>query len=372
MRSETILLFNDYHLDSVLEGQAKKIRELVSKIPAQHLIEADVEELIPALEKELRVEPIQFLEDDITVDQTETKVDVSRDFMRAISDRSRPFYIDGLRVSYYVPFTGDPELFKCKPNSFTMNPLHARISGHELAFDYDRADRDVVATRPAFDRDFTNVRQWTGWVLEQVEAFNHGLSNKLRQELNSRQQNLKASQQKIGDLGFKVRPKVTESTASNIEQENTPPVSAKRSRKKPTAKAREYDVALSFAGEDRVYVERVATVLRDAGVQVFYDKFEEVDLWGRNLADHLAQIYANSRFVVMFVSKHYAAKVWPNHERKHAQARALKNQEDVILPARFDDTEIPGLPDTVAYVDLRTLTANELAERIIKKLKVAG
>lgn len=372
MRSQTILLFNDYHLDSVLEAQAKKSREVVSKLPAQRLIEADVEELIPALEKELRVEPIQFLEDEITIEQNETKVDVSRDFMRAISDRSRPFYIDGLRVSYYVPFTGDPELFKCRPNSFTLNPPHVRISGHELAFDYDRADRDVVATRSAFNRDFANVRQWTGWILEQVETFNHNLSTKLRQELTARQQNLKAGQQQIGDLGFKVREKSTAPTPPNPEPEQKPAVRPKRSRKKSPAKARQYDVALSFAGEDRAYVERVATVLRDAGVLVFYDRFEEVDLWGRNLADHLAQIYANSRFVVMFVSKHYAAKVWPNHERKHAQARALKNQGDVILPARFDDTEIPGLPDTVAYVDLRTLTADELADRIINKLKVAG
>ncbi len=277
-----------------------------------------------------------------------------------------------MRVSYYVPFTGDPELFKCKPNALTSNPPHARISGHELAFDYDRADRDVVATKPAFNRDVTNVRQWIGWVLEQVEAFNHSLSSKLKQELTARQENLKAGQQQIGDLGFKVRSKATESTPSNAEPEQKATVSPKRSRKKSSAKARQYDVALSFAGEDRAYVERVATVLRNAGIQVFYDKFEEVDLWGKNLADHLAQIYANSRFVVMFVSKHYAAKVWTNHERKHAQARALKNQEDVILPARFDDTEIPGLPDTIAYVDLRTITADELAERIVNKLKVAG
>jgi len=371
MRRETILLFNDYHLDSVLEGQAKKIRELVSKIPAQRVIEADVEDLIPALEKELRVEPLQFLEKEITVEQNETKVDVSHDFMRAISDRSKPFYIDGLRVSYYVPFTGDPELFKCKPNSFTLNPPHARISGHELAFDYDRANRDVVATKPAFNRDFMDVRQWAGWVSEQVEAFNHSLATKLRHELTARQQNLKAGQQQIGDLGFKVREKANEPTQPSDEPEQKPAIAKKRSRKKSSAKTRQYDVALSFAGEDRAYVERVATALHDAGVQVFYDKFEEVDLWGRNLADHLAQIYANSRFVVMFVSKHYAAKVWPNHERKHAQARALKNQEDIILPARFDDTEIPGLPGTVAYLDLRALTADELAARVINKLEIA-
>lgn len=46
-----------------------------------------------------------------------------------------------------------------------------------------------------------------------------------------------------------------------------------------------YDVALSFAGEDREYVEEVAIVLKRFGVRVFYDKFEETELWGKNLFD---------------------------------------------------------------------------------------
>jgi hypothetical protein len=39
-----------------------------------------------------------------------------------------------------------------------------------------------------------------------------------------------------------------------------------------------YDVALSFAGEDRPYVHNVAQVLRSNGASVFYDDFEKVEL----------------------------------------------------------------------------------------------
>jgi len=49
----------------------------------------------------------------------------------------------------------------------------------------------------------------------------------------------------------------------------------------------DYDVALSFAGEDREYVEIVADILHELGVKVFYDKYEEADLWGRDLYTHL-------------------------------------------------------------------------------------
>jgi len=37
----------------------------------------------------------------------------------------------------------------------------------------------------------------------------------------------------------------------------------------------EYDVALSFAGEDRAYVEKVAKYLKEKSIRVFYDKYEK-------------------------------------------------------------------------------------------------
>ena len=105
-----------------------------------------------------------------------------------------------------------------------------------------------------------------------------------------------------------------------------------------------YDVALSFAGEDREYVEDVALQLKGYGVRVFYDKFEEDKLWGKNLYDYLSDVYTqNAKFTIMFISKHYKEKLWTNHERESMQERAFQSSSDYILPARFDDTKIPGM-----------------------------
>ena len=45
----------------------------------------------------------------------------------------------------------------------------------------------------------------------------------------------------------------------------------------------EYDVVLSFAGEDRDYVEAVANQLLYDKIKVFYDNFETVGNWGKDL-----------------------------------------------------------------------------------------
>jgi glycine/D-amino acid oxidase-like deaminating enzyme len=77
-----------------------------------------------------------------------------------------------------------------------------------------------------------------------------------------------------------------------------------------------YEVVLSFAGEQRAYVEAVAALLRENGVTCFYDNYEVHTLWGKNLIEHLQQVYGGAaRFCVMFVSAAYAEKVWPTHER---------------------------------------------------------
>jgi len=131
----------------------------------------------------------------------------------------------------------------------------------------------------------------------------------------------------------------------------------------------DFDVALSFAGEDRKYVEKVALELRSIGIRVFYDKHETVTLWGKDLYTYLQQVYSErARYTVIFVSRAYKDKLWANHERTSAQARAFRERQEYILPARFDDTQLPGLLETTGYVELKGYTPKALAVLIRDKL----
>ena len=131
----------------------------------------------------------------------------------------------------------------------------------------------------------------------------------------------------------------------------------------------EYDVVLSFAGEDRQYAEELANLLDSDGYDVFYDKYEQAQLWGRNLYTHLSSVYKDKgRYCVMFLSEHYARKLWTSHELENAQARAFEENEEYILPVRIDDTEIPGILSTIGYLDLRSMSIAEIYENLALKL----
>lgn len=133
-----------------------------------------------------------------------------------------------------------------------------------------------------------------------------------------------------------------------------------------------FDVALSFSGAQRSYVETVATALAPWGARVFYDADFEIEMWGSNLVEYLQDVYQNkARFVVMFISKEYATAAYPTKERRSAFSGELHGSS-TVLPVRFDDTEVPGLDRDALYVDARVRTPEEVAELIARKLERDG
>ena len=130
-----------------------------------------------------------------------------------------------------------------------------------------------------------------------------------------------------------------------------------------------FDVVLSFAGKDREYVKKVAQYLSKKKVMLFYDENEQVRLWGKDLAEHFELLYRRSgKYCVIFISKAYVESMWTRLERRAALARALTEQNEYILPARFDHTEVPGIPPSIHYISLSNKAPAKLGRVILEKL----
>lgn len=131
----------------------------------------------------------------------------------------------------------------------------------------------------------------------------------------------------------------------------------------------QFDVALSFAGEQRDYVSQVANILESNGLSVFYDKFKQSHLWGKDLSVYLHKVFSEkSKFCIMFISKEYIEKAWPIVERKAAFEKQVQVDE-YILPVKFDETEIPGLPSTIGYLSAKEYSPEEISKMFLEKFK---
>lgn len=351
--SDTDYLFHNYDFVSNAQVRQEKLKEAIDKADVSRVRAGSVDESAEPFVAEFWAEVPELTEGAISMDVEETRVNVTRD-SRYVQFGPGPHYAPGIRASYFVPFVGDPKMFLAKPSTWTTAIPSAAIEKNELRFTFERAGQDVAETKRAFEEELDRVKTYLGWLRENVNNYNRELLPIARQRIEARRRRIEELERGTSSLGIPIR--------------SAPPPARPGSPATATV-SRNYDVALSFAGENRAYVEEVAKGLRTAGVEVFYDDFEKATLWGKNLVEHLADIYQHkSRYVVMFISEHYVSKAWPKHERQHAQARALVAKDEYILPARFDDTEVPGMTNTVGHVDLRHMSPQGLVDLILVKV----
>jgi hypothetical protein len=115
-----------------------------------------------------------------------------------------------------------------------------------------------------------------------------------------------------------------------------------------------WDVAISFAGQDRATVLEFVKQLEEKGVFPFYDFNHQAQLWGVDLQKKLAEIYANDAlYMVIFISPHYPEKDWTRFEFEIGKMASQKRPETYILPIIIEDVAMVGLASTLGKVYLR-------------------
>jgi hypothetical protein len=137
----------------------------------------------------------------------------------------------------------------------------------------------------------------------------------------------------------------------------------------------EYDVALSFAGENRELAKHIANQLGELDVPVFYDQAFEANFLGKAWAKKFKEIFADeSRYVVVLLDKYHADKIWPTFEREHFSPRVA---DEHVIPIYLDDTKFVGISADIIGVrfkfdqedpEWRDRADREIIEKLIDKL----
>jgi hypothetical protein len=272
-------------------------------------------------------------------------------------------------IIYHIPYSGDIDILKFRPNPFSLSGgSKFKIDRNEKCFlievinfynDKERIKKQYEeALRYLADRNYYNLR-------ENCSAFNNSLRNEILNIILNRKSKVEEKKQFVSDLGFPIRTKVEKEHQPKSE----PSVIKTKSTKVKNSNIN-YDLAISFAGEDRAIAEQIAEKLKSLGYKIFYDKYEQANLWGKDLYSHLNDVYSNkAKYCLMIISNSYAKKHWTNHERQAAQAKAFRQNEEYILPLRLDSTEIPGINITVGYVDYNQTGFDETIKLLIDKIE---
>ena len=117
-----------------------------------------------------------------------------------------------------------------------------------------------------------------------------------------------------------------------------------------------FDVALSFPGETRALVERVARELerRPGPNSYFYDNNYISQLARPSLDILLQGIYSRAKLDVVFLSNDYQRKDWCGGEFRAVREIIFARENDRVMFVRTDDGSVEGVFKTDGYVDART------------------
>lgn len=132
-----------------------------------------------------------------------------------------------------------------------------------------------------------------------------------------------------------------------------------------------YDLAISYAGEDRERIEGIVEKLRRKKIRLFYDIDRRSDLWGRNLRSELDLIYGSqARFVLAFVSRPYLKKPWTLYELDVCRRRLAHDSAHLLLVVDGTAT-LPDELSEVAHLDTRRASPQDIIDLIVSKLGIA-
>lgn len=107
-------------------------------------------------------------------------------------------------------------------------------------------------------------------------------------------------------------------------------------------KTYDWELAISFAGNNRQVVDIVQSQLEEMDVSVFYDENYESNMLGKSLSKVFREVFVEkSRFVIAVLDKNHYERVWPTFERDCFVDRV---EDEAVIPIYLDDTVFPGIP----------------------------
>lgn len=198
-------LFTGYG-DDYFRGIVREMYHEIDSIDVNKLLGIDVEQLCGYFEKKYTIQPLQILEDRITVDQQECKIDVTR----------RPEYIprrDGQRqivtgteVLYFVLFKGDSHLFEFHGSSWPSVSFDAEVRpDNNLVLSFPTMEHNAEEIKQQCKRQLSILHGFLDPLAQDIISYNDSLRQSAKNRIQARIDKALKDHELVTSLGFPLR-----------------------------------------------------------------------------------------------------------------------------------------------------------------------
>jgi hypothetical protein len=168
------------------------------------LLNTSTGELAEYFAAKYTIDNVRLLEDEISADQKETKIDVTGDPNRYFSNPYEDHFIDGTEVTVSIPFEGDAGLFLRRASTFSMNPPRGNLDGQSVVLTFEVTNHDAAALKSQIERELTSIKAQLGYITQDLGDFKGHLRDRATGAINARSDKLKNDHSLVAGLGFKI------------------------------------------------------------------------------------------------------------------------------------------------------------------------
>jgi hypothetical protein len=204
VRNERSLLFNKKDLREYLDPVLGEMLDEVANYDKNALLNTPTDELASYFRDKYHFDFVVIDEENITVEESETKIDVSGQF-DVMWDRPGPAMVDATKITVRIPFDGQREFLYCNPNQAYMAPaIVGVVEGDFIIFDIDMRDPDSAQIKTDITSRVKSINERLQMMQDDVSNYNNGLLSQASTAIESRKERLKSDNNVVSSLGFKL------------------------------------------------------------------------------------------------------------------------------------------------------------------------
>lgn len=206
------ILFSKYPWFNVVEYKLEQVKKEIQDYNSNKLLNTPTDDLARYFIDRHTINIPTLMKDNISVDQEEAQIDVSRDTNRFVRDRNRPFYIAGVKIIYCIPFVGDKEAFYIRPSTYRSNPPCAIVNDTYLQIMFVNDNFNTETLKMLFNEQINGIE----YHLNNLEKSNKELNIRLAAEtyagIEQRKEKLLQNQNLVASLGFPLKTRSNPAT----------------------------------------------------------------------------------------------------------------------------------------------------------------
>lgn len=233
-------LFSGEETRVYVAKKANALKTEVSEMSDSNIVTCDFDEWIDYLVNKYEITPLYLFEENIERTIGEVKVRRYNPFHKSSPWEKEYFEVDGVRITYRIPFDGNSDLFKTRPSTFIMtrfeaekitSPTSEEYGGFYIKFEYtkqeleEKADKMLEYVQKNFENEFSSYRKMIGYVNAEINTYNNGLKSLATSCLETRKK--KASSFAMISQMLEIPLK------QSVDAPNTVPITIKKIAKKP-------------------------------------------------------------------------------------------------------------------------------------------